>query len=202
MAPERIDGTSDADHVRLPAVSDPNRSVSLPRELAALHRELGIPPTYAGERGIPLQLEAAIAELVEIGINDEGRPIRLVAPAAKSWSAMRLKAARNDVELVPVSGFRSVARQTEIFREKLAAGKAIGDILLYVAAPGFSEHHTGRALDIGSPEHVELDEEFADTPAFRWLEQHAASFGFGLSYPRGNPHGIGYEPWHWFWRGR
>ena len=98
-----------------------------------------------------------------------------------------------------MSGFRSVSRQTEIFRSKLAVGEPAVRILSYVAAPGFSEHHTGRALDIGSPEHNELDEAFGDTGAFRWLEQNAARFGFTLSYPRGNPHGIAYEPWHWCW---
>jgi D-alanyl-D-alanine carboxypeptidase len=113
---------------------------------------------------------------------------------------MRHAAARSDIELVPISGFRSIARQTEIFREKLAAGKRLEEILRYVAAPGFSEHHTGRALDIGSPDHIELDEDFARTGAFRWLASNAASFGFVMSYPRGNPHGIGYEPWHWFCR--
>jgi LAS superfamily LD-carboxypeptidase LdcB len=46
---------------------------------------------------------------------------------------------------------------------------------------------------------MELDEEFAATVAYRWLEEHAPGFGFTLTYPRGNPHGIGYEPWHWCW---
>lgn len=104
------------------------------------------------------------------------------------------------VELLPLSGFRSIARQTRLIRAKLAGGQAIADILRTVAAPGYSEHHTGRAIDIGSPEHIELDEDFARTRAFRWLKAHAGRFGFSLSYPRGNPHGIAYEPWHWCWR--
>ena len=33
-----------------------------------------------------------------------------------------------------------------------------------------------------------------------WLRTNAPRFGFHLSYPRNNPHGIGYEPWHWCWR--
>ncbi|HLP25741.1 MAG TPA: D-alanyl-D-alanine carboxypeptidase family protein, partial [Acidobacteriota bacterium] len=35
---------------------------------------------------------------------------------------------------------------------------------------------------------------------FRWLKRHAGEFGFTLSYPKNNPHQIGYEPWHWCWR--
>jgi zinc D-Ala-D-Ala carboxypeptidase len=175
------------------------RTLTLSRELTSLHRELGVPATYAADHGLAPRVEANEKELVEVGISDEGRPIRLVRLAAEAWALMRLAAARDDVELFAMSGFRSVARQSEIFRGKLAAGEPMEKILTYVAAPGFSEHHTGRALDIGSPEHSELDEAFGETGAFRWLEENAARFGFTLSYPRGNPHGIAYEPWHWCW---
>jgi D-alanyl-D-alanine carboxypeptidase len=112
---------------------------------------------------------------------------------------MRESAAHDGVILLPLSGFRSVARQTRIIRGKLVAGQSIDAILRYVAAPGFSEHHTGLALDIGSPEHIELDEHFARTAAFRWLQRHARRFGFRLSYPKNSSTGIGYEPWHWCW---
>ena len=33
-----------------------------------------------------------------------------------------------------------------------------------------------------------------------WLVANAVRFGFALSYPRDNPHGIAYEPWHWCWQ--
>jgi zinc D-Ala-D-Ala carboxypeptidase len=180
-------------------VADLKTIMALTRQLTAIHGELKIPATYAVDRRLAPHFEASVADLVDVGINDEGRTVRLIRPAAEAWAAMRRSAARHDVELVAVSGFRSIARQTEIFREKLALGDQLDDILRYVAAPGFSEHHTGRAIDIGSPEHIGLDEEFAHTTAFRWLEQHAGEFGFTLSYPRDNPHGIGYEPWHWCW---
>jgi len=101
--------------------------------------------------------------------------------------------------LLPLSGFRSVARQEEIIREKLSAGQPLADILRLVAAPGYSEHHTGRALDLGAPDEPPLEEGFAETAAFTWLVAHAGDYGFRLSYPRGNPHGIAYEPWHWCW---
>jgi D-alanyl-D-alanine carboxypeptidase len=138
-------------------------------------------------------------QLVEVGISEEGRPILLVKPAAEAWATMRREAVREDLELVAVSGFRSIERQGEIVREKLAAGQPLDEILRYVAAPGFSEHHTGRALDIATADHIELDEEFEHTAAFRWLASNAGHFGFTLSYPRDNPHGIAYEPWHWCW---
>lgn len=173
---------------------------STPRgRLESLHREFGIAPNYAADRRLPLQTEAGEPDLVEIGVNDEGRPIRLLAPAAHAWRRMLAAAADDRLTLVPISGYRSIERQAEIIRGKLAAGHRIADILRYIAAPGYSEHHTGRALDIGSPDHLELDEDFARTPAFRWLEQNAARFSFHLSYPPHNAYGIGYEPWHWCW---
>jgi D-alanyl-D-alanine carboxypeptidase len=112
---------------------------------------------------------------------------------------MRDAAAQEGVTLVPVSGFRSVARQVELIRTKLSAGQPIDAILRYVAAPGFSEHHTGHALDIADRPDSDLDEAFEATAAYTWLARHAETFQFRLSYPRGNSHGIGYEPWHWCW---
>jgi D-alanyl-D-alanine carboxypeptidase len=173
--------------------------LALTRQLTALHRELGIPASYAVDRRLTPYFETEERELVEVGISDEGRPIRLIRPAAESWALMRREAMRDDIELVALSGFRSIARQAEMFRGKLEAGEQVNDILRYVAAPGFSEHHTGRALDVGSPEYMELDEAFADTETFRWLEENAADYGYTLSFPRANPHGFAYEPWHWCW---
>jgi D-alanyl-D-alanine carboxypeptidase len=110
------------------------------------------------------------------------------------------RAARHDgVELLVVSAFRSVEYQADVIRRKLEAGRAIDDILCANAAPGYSEHHTGRALDLATSGCPPLEETFELTPAFAWLEANAARFGYRLSYPRGNPWGIVYEPWHWAW---
>lgn len=177
-------------------ISDGNRFLCF---LAEIHRELQIPATYAADRGLSLQLEAAAPDLVVIGTNDQSQPIRLTRGAAAAWQSLQASAADAGITLVPISGFRSVARQAEIIREKLHSGRQLDDILRFVAPPGFSEHHTGRAIDIGSPDHIELDEDFAQTTAYRWLEAHAGSFGFRLSYPHGNYNGIGFEPWHWCW---
>ena len=130
---------------------------------------------------------------------DDGRAVRLAPRAAAAWKRMHVTATRDGIVLLPLSGFRSVARQRAIIRGKLADGQRLAEILRLIAAPGFSEHHTGRALDIGSPDDLAQDEHFARTTAFHWLRRHAGKFGFRLSYPRRNPHGIAYEPWHWCW---
>ena len=169
------------------------------RRLRRLHRTLGIPSDYPERRHLPFQCETG--RLVSVGLAaDDGQPVRLAPGAAAAWKRMRLAAARNGIELLPLSGFRSVARQAAIIRQRLANGQSLDSILELVAAPGCSEHHTGRALDLGCAGHAGLDEDFAKTGAFRWLKRHAGEFGFHLSYPRRNPHGVGFEPWHWCWK--
>lgn len=166
--------------------------------LRTLHRRLGIPADYAARRGLPLQREAR--RLVSVGpAADDGRPVRLAPGAARAWRRMRDAATRDGVALLPLSGYRSVTRQARLIRRKRAAGESLESILRLVAAPGHSEHHTGRALDLGTSAHLGLDTDFARTAAFPWLRKHASVFGFRLSYPRKNAHGIGYEPWHWCW---
>ena len=81
--------------------------------------------------------------------------------------------AQDGVPMALVSAYRSVARQQEIIEAKLARGDSIASILVSVAPPGYSEHHTGRAVDIGTSEEDALEEEFETTPAFRWLQTHA-----------------------------
>jgi D-alanyl-D-alanine carboxypeptidase len=110
---------------------------------------------------------------------------------------MKQAALGEGVTLVLESAYRSVARQVEILQAKLAAGQALADALRMVAPPGCSEHHTGRAVDIGTPGSVALVEAFEHTTAYSWLQAHAPARGFTLSFPRGNAQGYGYEPWHW-----
>lgn len=167
--------------------------------LRALWKSLGIPADYPRRRHLPIQRVAR--SLVSIGpAADDGKRLTLAPGAARAWRRMQAAAAKDGVRLLPLSGYRSIARQTRLIRRKLAAGQDLGSILRFVAAPGCSEHHTGRALDIGSPAALELTAAFGRTREYRWLRRHAARFGFHLSYPRNNRHAIGYEPWHWCWR--
>jgi D-alanyl-D-alanine carboxypeptidase len=163
-----------------------------------LHRELGIAEDYARSRSLTLFFEAAALAVADR--DPDGAELLLSAEDAEPWRAMKDCARNEGVVLLPYSGFRSVERQVQIIRSKLDRGQSLESILRYVAAPGYSEHHTGRAIDIGTLFEPPLEERFAQTTAYRWLTQRAADFGFALSYPRGNVHGIGYEPWHWCWK--
>ena len=92
---------------------------------------------------------------------------------------------------------QSIRVGTYLFRQKLAAGREIEAILRVNAAPGFSEHHTGRAVDIATPGTRPLTAEFENSKAFAWLTANAATFGFTMPYGRGNVFGFEFEPWHW-----
>ncbi|MEO5961695.1 MAG: M15 family metallopeptidase, partial [Opitutaceae bacterium] len=153
-----------------------------------------LPSDYATQRRLHPQPEAADSDLVAIGLNPGGQPVRLARAAAEAWHRLKSAASADGLELIAISGFRSIERQAEIVRGKLARGQPLAAILRATAAPGFSEHHTGRAIDLGTSGTTALEESFASTDAFRWLERRAAEFGFHLSYARDNPHGFIYEP--------
>ncbi|TCW33559.1 M15 family metallopeptidase [Gulbenkiania mobilis] len=169
----------------------------IPDEIARCNARLGIPLARLRARGVPFCPEAASTELVTADTGADGRVFQLLPEAATAWQAMKAAAAADGVGLFLVSAFRSVARQQEIVTAKLARGQALEDILRVSAAPGFSEHHGGRAIDIGTPGSPLLEEVFETTAAFAWLCRHAGRFGFAMSYPRDNPQGFLYEPWHW-----
>src|SRR5690606_37898327 len=156
---------------------------------------LGLDDGYATRTGLALVPEPAWLALA--GHDRYRRPLWLHADAARAWLQMQAGALRDGVVLEAISGYRSHDYQLGIFERKLARGQAVDEILQVNAAPGYSEHHGGRALDIGTPGEPPAEERFEATPAFAWLRDNAGAYGFTMSYPRGNPHGIAYEPWHW-----
>lgn len=160
---------------------------------------LGIAPEFISARGLRRHPEAAALELAEVGA--DGREHFLVAEAAGAWRQMRDTAQDDGVSLTIVSAFRSIDRQAEIIRRKIEAGAAVEEILRVSAPPGYSEHHTGRAVDLSTPGCRALEVAFDQTAAFAWLSRRASEFGFVLSYPDGNVWGYQYEPWHWCFNG-
>jgi len=116
---------------------------------------------------------------------------------------MREEAKKDGIYLVFLSGYRSINLQNDIFyslksiRNQVAAERA-----RVSAPPGYSEHSTGFAIDIGDATQRETDfeTEFENTDAFRWLIKNAAKFHFKLSFNKNNKY-IDYEPWHWRYEG-
>lgn len=154
---------------------------------------------YAAATGLALVAEPDW--LAFAGHDRYRRPLWMHVDAARAWRTLREAAGRDGVVLEAISGYRSHDYQLGIFQRKLARGDDLPAILEVNAAPGYSEHHSGLAIDIGAPGEPAAEESFERTPAFAWLQARAGGLGFALSYPRGNPHGIVYEPWHWRYGG-
>lgn len=136
--------------------------------------------------------------LVEVGIYFNRREF-LNREVAEAFKQMQLAAQKEKIEIVPISGFRSIADQKKLFQRQIQRRGSEEAASRLSAPPGFSEHHTGYALDISDSKHHETDLKvaFDSTKAYRWLKDHAAQYGFELSFPENNPQGVAYEPWHW-----
>jgi D-alanyl-D-alanine carboxypeptidase len=167
------------------------------RRIESIHLALRIPANYGALRQLTPYFEASDL----ISVEGHERQHLLTPQAALQWHAMKSAAANEGIELLLISGFRSVDRQCEIIERKLRKGMDLNTILTVNAAPGFSQHHTGLALDIGSPDHPNLMNGFENTATFHWLTSYAGNFGFVMPYTRDNSHGFIYEPWHWMLEG-
>jgi len=145
---------------------------------------------------LPYQ-EAPETELVPIL---PGSSMKLRKTAAQEFQAMVQAARASGVNLVPISGFRSTKDQQHIYFDIQAErGQSVTKRAEVSAPPGYSEHHTGYAVDIGdgNTPATNLNTNFEKTKAFKWLEANAARFHFEMSFPKNNPQGVSYEPWHW-----
>ncbi len=126
--------------------------------------------------------------------------IKLRKAAAKAYQEMQFAAQQEGVSLVPLSGFRTLTDQDYLFFGKKAErGQVAAERAKVSAPPGYSEHHTGYALDIGDANvpALNLSPDFENTPAFKWLKTNAPFHSFEISFPKNNKQGVTYEPWHW-----
>lgn len=139
--------------------------------------------------------------------NSVGDEVEVEKKAYDAYLKLKDDLENNDgIYLELDSARRSVAAQQEImdnFIEKYGADYAAKT----VAQPGYSEHHTGLALDLyfklknddGTFTDVYYNEDMVTYPEV-WEKIHAklADYGFILRYLEGKEHitGYGYEPWH------
>jgi len=152
------------------------------------HRILGHLP-YAE---IPKEKLVLIAPNIEVHID-----------MRDSLLKMRDQAKKDGIYLVFLSGYRSISLQKEIFYSlKSFRNQEAAERARVSAPPGYSEHSTGFAIDIGDATQRETDfeTEFENTEAFKWLIKNAAKFHFKLSFSKDNKF-IDYEPWHWRYEG-
>jgi D-alanyl-D-alanine carboxypeptidase len=174
----------------------PLRSVLTPPPVAGLNARLSSDGRLLGHFPYP---EVQAAKLTNLAPGQQ-----LHRDAAQALAAMQQAAAADGVQLVVLSAFRSIALQQQLFFDVKAERNQNSRTRARVSAPpGFSEHSTGFAVDLGDARApaASLSPRFDQTAAFRWLAANAARFHFQLSFPQGNPQGVSYEPWHWRYEG-
>ncbi len=146
--------------------------------------------------------EGDVNQMIVIGsyAQQEYQRYEKLLPEAALALMKLIYAARDEgVWIVPVSCFRSIADQEKLFKaqiQRLGSPEAAAKVS---APPGYSEHHTGYALDLtdGHFPKQDIRDKFAKTDAFKWLSVHGKEFGFEMSFPQNNHQGVSYEPWHW-----
>lgn len=133
------------------------------------------PPSLIGVYGVPMAQEAGYAMQ------------RLIGDARAAGIGMNA-----------VSGYRDYATQSSLYNHYVSLyGQAQADLIS--ARPGYSEHQTGLAADIGdSSGACALQQCFEGTAAGSWARNNAWRYGFIVRYPAGHTHitGYSYEPWH------
>ncbi len=130
--------------------------------------------------------------------------LQLHRDAYKALMRMASAASAQGINLILLSGYRSIDLQREIFYGLKSARNQIAIERAKVSAPpGYSEHSTGYAVDLGDAARRDTDfeVEFEQTRAFLWLRENAAKYHFVLSFPKGNLQKVSYEPWHWRFEG-
>lgn len=102
-----------------------------------------------------------------------------------------------DIEII--SAYRSIEYQQKVW-DKCVLSKGLEHTKKYVAVPGYSEHHTGLALDFGVYEDNKflIEHDLKGHPVLKLVADNAYKFGFIIRYPEGKEDitGYGYEPWH------
>lgn len=140
-------------------------------------------------------------ELVVVeGAAKQGAEMRLVPEASRAWDELRAAAAADGIDLRLNAAYRSFAEQErtwEYFKEQDP-----DHLMVYVAAPGRSEHQMGLAIDIADM--PKYPQPVTDSERGQWLGEHAAEHGWVLRYPQGRQAETGYryEAWHWRWVGK
>lgn len=101
--------------------------------------------------------------------------VAITGPLASRFEAMRAAAVEAGVKLKLNSAFRSYAEQVRLYLKSFMPGEPTA------AKPGFSNHQSGRAVDIAVGG--------TSSPVYLWLANNASKFGFRRT--------VASEPWHW-----
>lgn len=127
------------------------------------------------------------------------RFISLDPEAGKALMKLIYAARDEGVWIIPVSGFRTIEQQQKLFQAQIKRCGSARAAAKVSAPGGYSEHHTGFAVDLtdGRFPKQDVTYQFENTGAYRWLKNNAKEFGFEMSFTPNNSQGVSFEPWHW-----
>lgn len=165
----------------------------------ALTPNTSIKPSKFGHLPYPERDSEKMIPIASYGVGKYQRFEELAPDAGLALMKMIYAARHDGIWLVPVSGFRSIDYQEKLFERQIQRKGSVRAAAKVSAPPGYSEHHTGYAIDLtdGYLKNDDITIKFAETETFKWLTHNASEFGFELSFTKQNPQGISYEPWHW-----
>ena len=178
------------------AKTEPEATTTAPEPEAAPTQTPAVQPRVDLLGHLPYDV-APESELVPVTADGS---LKMRPAAAEKFKQMQAAAKADGINLAAISGFRDTKTQDHLFfgikEQRLQDAAKRAEVS---APPGYSEHHTGYAIDIGdgNAPATNLETSFGDTAAFRWLEQNALKYSFELSFPPDNKQGVSYEPWHW-----
>lgn len=115
----------------------------------------------------------------------------------KAYEKMMYAAEAEGVFLKVNYGYRSCKHQEVLIAESIRKNGL--EATMKTAAPvGFSEHHTGMALDVVGRRNEEGVFVSSNRDAWNWLRNNCFKFGFMIKNLKGKEHitGTKYEPWH------
>ncbi len=130
-------------------------------------------------------------------LSEHGYPNKIRADVYEEFKKMYNAAKNDNVSIFIASPYRSYSDQNALYTYYVNTdGKQNADT--YSARPGFSEHHTGLAMDLIPEYGLDLDT-FENSDGFKWMQENAYKYGFILRYPKDKEYITGYiyEPWHY-----
>lgn len=187
-----------------PAYQHPQSNFTQPSIHPQATSNLGIDPSLCAPEALKVGIkhfryaDADPSDLVPSGYGSD--PKFKIHRAAKPALQEMIKAARADgVTLTPGSILRTSSRQAQIVANKKKQGQSAKQIYHTSSHPGYSEHHTGLAVDF-SP----INDNFTKTAGYRWLQQHAHEYGFYQTFTPDYSRysGVSEESWHWRFEGK
>ena len=119
----------------------------------------------------------------------------------EAFVKMAQDALKSNYNIRAISTYRTYNYQENLYQNYVKKD-GVKEADTYSARPGFSEHHTGLAIDVDNIKTSYTD--FLNTKEFQWMQDNAYKYGFILRYGKDkeNITGYMYEPWHYRYVGK